>query len=145
MSCKLILEWISFPFAERLLTSLLLILFLIFLSFLLWHLAVVVWGYPIFYYGGMLLTIGNLLPYFIMTKYQMCEDNIVIHYLFIKVVRKYSDFGCFYLDKRGVMLSTFKTPRRLDVFRGQSLRFSAKQAEKAELIEILQDKIGKQF
>jgi len=145
MSCEPKLEWISFPFVERPFISLLLMAFLVFLSFVLWKVAVVVWGYPIFYYGGMLLTIGNLLPYFIMTKYQMCEDNIVVQYLFLKITRKYSDFGCFYPDKRGIMLSTFKTPRRLDVFRGMSLRFSASQEEKQDLLELLKEKVGKQF
>lgn len=145
MSCNLLLEWDSFPFAERPLTSFLLVIFLILLSYLLWTLVVVHWGYPLFYLGGMLLTIGNLLPYFIQTKYAICEDRIIIKYLFIKIDRKFSDFGCFYLDKRGLMLSTFKTPRRLDTFRGQSLRFSAKQTEKEQLITILKEKIGKQY
>jgi len=120
-------------------------IFLIFLSFVLWNVAILQWGYPIFYIGGMLLTIGSLLPYFVSTKYQLFEDKIVMHYLFIKVERQLSDFGCFYSDKKGVMLSTFKTPRRLDVFRGQSLRFSAHQTEKDELIRLLKEHIGKQY
>lgn len=143
MSCEPLLEWHSFPFVERPLTSFLLVMFLILLSFVLWQLAVVHWGYPLFYIGGMLLTIGSLLPYFISTKYRLFDDKIVMQYMFIKVERKLSDFGCFYADKRGIMLSTFKTPRRLDVFRGQSLRFSAQQTEKEELIKILKEKIGK--
>lgn len=145
MSCNPLLEWDSFPFVERPLTSFLLVIFLILLSFLLWQLAVVHWGYPLFYLGGMLLTIGNLLPYFIQTKYSLYDDKILIRYLFIKIERKLSDFGCFYLDKRGVMLSTFKTPRRLDPFRGQSLRLSVTQNEKTQLIEILTEKIGKKY
>ncbi len=145
MSCKPLLEWTSFPFVERPLTSLLLILFLILISILLWQLAVATWGYHIFYVGGMLLLIGSLLPYFIPTTYQLYDDKIVARYLLIKIERKYSDFGCFFCDKRGAMLSTFKTPRRLDAFRGQSLRFSATQAEKERLIEILNEKIGKQY
>jgi hypothetical protein len=145
MSCSPLLEWSSFPFFERPLTSFFLVLFLVFLSFIVWKLAVIEWGYPIFYYGGMLLTIGSLLPYFISTNYKLYEDKIVIHYLFLKVERNLFDFGCFYLDKRGVMLGTFKSPRRLDRFRGQSLRLTAKQIEKPELIRILSEKIGKQY
>jgi len=145
MSCEPLLEWTSFPFVERPLTSFLLVIFLVLLSFLIWRVAVIEWGYPLFYYGGMLLTIGSLLPYFISTNYELYEDKIVIKYLFIKIERKLTDFGCFYLDKRGAMLGTFKTPRRLDRFRGQSLRFSARQTEKQELINILSIKVGKQF
>ena len=145
MSCKPLLEWKSFPFVERPWTSFFLMLFLILLSFLLWNITIVNWDYPIFYFGGMLLVIGSLLPYFIQTKYELFEDKYIAHYLFIKVERKYSDFGCFYHDKRGIMLSTFKTPRRLDAFRGQSLRFSAGQTEKEALIKILTDNIGKHY
>jgi hypothetical protein len=43
------------------------------------------------------------------------------------------------------MLSTFKMPRRLDPFRGQSLRFSKTKAEKEQLLEILRNKIGKKY
>lgn len=63
----------------------------------------------------------------------------------MKVERKYKDFGCFYSDKHGVMLSTFKTPRRLDPFRGLSVRFSKTQSEKDELLKFLENKIGKRY
>lgn len=145
MSPEHLLTWQSWPFMERPRTSFLLVLFLILLGILLWQIAVVQWATPFFYYLGMILVLANLLPYFIPTTYDLYEYDIVIKYLFIRVTRRYKDFGCFYLDKRGVMLSTFKTPRRLDSFRGQSLRFSKTQAEKEALIEILTRKIGKQY
>ena len=63
----------------------------------------------------------------------------------IRIEKKYVDFGCFYADKKGVMLSTFKKPRRLDNFRGQSVRFSKNQKEKEELLKLLENKIGKRF
>jgi hypothetical protein len=145
MSCEAKLHWTSFPLVERPIVSFLLILFLLVLSYLLWNIAVVSWQAPIFYFGGMLLVLGSLLPYFIPTQYYMHEDKIIIKYLFLKVERKYSEFHCFYLDKKGVMLSTFNIPRRLDAFRGQSLRFSLHQQEKEELIQILKNKVGKQY
>lgn len=139
------LEWTSFPFIERPLTSLLLILFLIGLVWSMWNLVVIHWGYHLYFVGGVALVLGSLLPYFIPTKYEMWDDKITIYYAFVKIERKYADFGCFYSDKRGVLLSTFKTPRRLDTFRGQSLRFSGKQSEKAALLDLLKEKIGKQY
>jgi hypothetical protein len=93
----------------------------------------------------MLLVLVNLLPYFIQTEYELYEDRYLARYLFIKISRPYSDFGCFYQDKRGIMLSTFKMPRRLDAFRGQSLRFSKDRQEETELISILTTKIGKKY
>jgi len=145
MSPEPLLSWRSWPFIERPLTSVLLIAFLILLAYFLWNITVEGWHQPWYYYLGMLLVIGSLLPYFIPTTYYLYENEIVIMYLFIKITRKYSDFGCFYCDKRGVMLSTFKMPRRLDPFRGQSLRFSKTQTEKEQLLEILREKIGKQY
>ena len=145
MSPEALLSWRSWPFAERPKASVLLLAFLIFLAYFLWQVAVVQWQQPWFYFLGMLLVLGNLLPYFIPTTYELFEYEIVIHYLLIRITRKYTDFGCFYSDKRGIMLSTFKLPRRLDAFRGQSLRFSKDQSEKEKLIEILTRKVGKQY
>lgn len=140
-----LLSWRSWPFVERPWTSLILTLFLVFIAVYLWLIAVVQWQMPYFYFLGMLLILGNLLPYFIPTTYYLYEYEIVIHYSLVKITRKYSDFGCFYADKRGVLLSTFKLPRRLDRFRGQSLRFSRDQTEKPALIDILTRKVGKQY
>lgn len=140
-----LLTWRSWPFVERPKSSALLLAFLAFLAWFLWNLAVNQWQQPWFYFLGTLLVLGNLLPYFIPTTYYLYEYEIVVYYLFLKITRRYADFGCFYGDKRGIMLSTFKLPRRLDPFRGQSLRFSKTQAEKEQLIEILQRKIGKQY
>ncbi|HNX03322.1 MAG TPA: hypothetical protein PKM71_06645, partial [Candidatus Cloacimonas sp.] len=86
-----------------------------------------------------------LLPYFILTEYELYEDRVQVRYLFLKVSRPFSDFGCFYEDKRGIMLSTFTAPRRLDAFRGLSLRFSADKKEREQLIFILMQKIGKKY
>ncbi len=145
MSPEPLLSWRSWPFMERPKTSVLLMAFLIFLAWFLWNLAVKQWQQPWFYLLGMLLVLGNLLPYFIPTTYYLYEYEIVIYYLFLKITRRYTDFGCFYSDKRGMTLSTFKLPRRLDAFRGQSLRYSKSQAEKEQLTEILTRKIGKQY
>ncbi|MCD4796420.1 MAG: hypothetical protein K8R49_04525 [Candidatus Cloacimonetes bacterium] len=138
------LSWTSHPLRDYPLTSIILILFIIVLSAGLWQIAVVSWDMPLFFYLGMGIFCFSLITYFIPTNYEFYEDKIVIYYFFIRIERKYSDFGCFYLDKKGVMLSTFKTHRRLDSFRGQSVRFSKTRAEKDELLKLLKDKIGNQ-
>lgn len=145
MSREPLLSWRSWPFVERPVHSLFLISFLLLLSVLLFRLTIISWNMPLFYFGGMLLVIGNLLPYFIQTEYMMYETEIVVYYAFIKISRPYSQFGCFYKDKYGVMLSTFKLPRRLDPFRGQSLRFSKTREEESALMELLREKIGKEY
>ncbi|MDY0151326.1 MAG: hypothetical protein RBS43_03545 [Candidatus Cloacimonas sp.] len=145
MSPKPLLSWKSWPLLERPKTSLVLIAFLVLLAIILYSITVLSWAQPIYYYIGMLLVLVNLLPYFIQTEYELYEDRYLARYLFIKISRPYSDFGCFYQDKRGIMLSTFKMPRRLDAFRGQSLRFSKDRQEETELISILTTKIGKKY
>ncbi|MCF7858087.1 MAG: hypothetical protein K9N07_02005 [Candidatus Cloacimonetes bacterium] len=136
------LQWLSYPFRDYPVSSILLCIFLLLISLLLWKITVINWGMPLFFFLGMGLFLLSLITYFIPTSYELFEDKIVIHYWVIKAERQYSHFGCFYLDKKGVMLSTFKMPRRLDPFRGQSLRFSKKQSEKEDLLKILEDKIG---
>lgn len=145
MSREPLLSWRSWPFVERPVHSLFLISFLLLLSVLLFRLTIISWNMPLFYFGGMILVIGNLLPYFIQTEYMIYETEIVVYYAFIKISRPYSQFGCFYKDKYGVMLSTFKLPRRLDPFRGQSLRFSKTREEESALMELLREKIGKEY
>ncbi|HPS38065.1 MAG TPA: hypothetical protein PL124_01490 [Candidatus Cloacimonadota bacterium] len=142
---KPLLSWKSVPFIERPYTTMALVSFLLLLSVLLYKITIMQWHTPFYYVIGMLLVIINLTPYFITTEYAMFEHEIVIKYAFMRITRKYADFGCFYKDKRGIMLSTFKLPRRLDSFRGQSLRFSKSQEEVPELIELLTRKVGKQY
>lgn len=139
------LYWKSWPFGERPLTSSLLIVFLLFMTSFLYRLTVVNWQMPLFHFIGLALVYGNLLPYFIITEYFLFDNKILVRYLFFKIERPWSDFGCFYADKRGLMLSTFKMPRRLDTFRGQSLRFSKNQTEVPALLEFLQEKIGRKY
>ena len=145
MSREVLLKWRSWPFVERPRTSIVLVAFLFLLSLLLWHITVVAWRMPLFYFIGMALVLTNLIPWFIPTDYELDHEGIRVKYLFININRKYSDFGCFYQDKRGVMLSTFKMPRRLDPFRGQSLRFSDTKEELEALNAILLEKIGKKY
>ena len=141
MSNKPILEWSSHPFFEKPLKSIILVTFLGFFSVIFWRLTVIHWQMPIFYALGMLYLLISLITYFIPTRYQLFDDKILIYYSSIKMIKKYSDFGCFYYDKKSVTLGTFKRPRRLDTFRGTMLRFSKNGQEKKELLEFLRTKI----
>lgn len=139
-------DFVSFPFVDRPRTSTLLVVFLIFLSFLLRFFIENSLLLPItWFWVGMILILMSIWSYFIPSRYTFLETKVVAKYLFFKVERPYKDFGCFYSDKHGVMLSTFKTPRRLDPFRGMSIRYSKNQLEKEELLEFLAKKIGKRY
>lgn len=139
------LTWTSHPFKDYPRSSLILVIFIIILAVSLWKIAVSIWDMPLFYYLGMIIFLISLITYFIPTKYELDNNKITITYLMIKVEKRYEDFGCYYMDNKGVMLGTFKKPRRLDPFRGTSLRFSKTKAEKTELLSILEKKIGNRY
>ena len=145
MSSDLLISWTSFPLVDNLKKSAILVSFIIFISAIVWYITFKQWNSPIFFYIGMALLIFELLPYFVPTTYYLNDNTILIKYPLAKVEKKYSEYGCFYYDKNGIMLSPFSRPHRLDRFRGQSLRFSADKAEKDEVINILKTKIGAQF
>jgi len=140
-----ILTWTSHPFKDYPRSSLILVIFIIILAVSLWKIAVDLWDMPLFYYIGVFLFMLSLITYFIPTRYVFTETKITTHYWFIKIERSYSDFGCYYADSKGIMLGTFKKPRRLDAFRGTSLRFSKNREEKEQLLEILEEKIGNRY
>lgn len=143
---KIFFDFVSFPFVDRPRTSTLLIVFLVFLSFLLRYFIQNSLLLPItWFWVSMILILMSIWSYFIPSRYIFHERKVIAWYLFFKVERPYTDFGCFYSDKHGVMLSTFKTPRRLDPFRGMSIRYSKNQIEKQELLDFLAKKIGKRY
>jgi len=142
---KIKLQWTSHPFIDYPRNSIILVIFIIILAVSLWKIAVVFWEMPLFYYIGVIFILVSLITYFIPTTYILNEDKITIQYWLIKIEKKYSDFGCYYQDKKGIMLSTFKKPRRLDPFRGTSLRFSKTKSEKPELLKLLEKKIGNKY
>ncbi|NQV17193.1 MAG: hypothetical protein HQ534_01425 [Armatimonadetes bacterium] len=139
------LSWTSHPFIDFPVTSIFLVIFLIVLAVILWQVAVVIWDMPLFYYLGFAIFVFSMITYFIPTRYEFYEMKIIIYYAMIKIERNYSDFKCFYSDKKGIMLGTFMKPRKLDSFRGQSIRFSKLQTEKEDLIKLLEQKIGNQY
>jgi hypothetical protein len=136
------LSWTSHPLRDYPRNSIILFVFIIILAVSLWRIAVIDWEMPLFYYLGLLIFFFSLSPFFIPTRYEFWNDKIVIFYWMIRIEKKYSDYKSFYLDKKGVMLSTFKMHRRLDAFRGLNIRFSKTGQEKEELLSILKEKVG---
>ena len=137
-----LLEWTSHPFLDFPKTSWLIMLFFVLMGVGLWHLTVLQWEQPIYYFLGLGILFFGMITYFIPTHYSFREHKIIIHYWLFKMERRYDKFRCYYSDKKGVMLSTFMHPRRLDPFRGLNVRYSKTQSEKVELLEIIERKIG---
>jgi hypothetical protein len=138
------LEWWSLPIRDYKGTFIALTIFFAIFSYGLWQLCTVTWKMPTLFYLGMLVIFLDLLPAYIPTRYRVFEDRVEVTYFVISASRYFKDFHCWYADKRGVMLGTFRRPGRLDRFRGQSIRFSKSQEEKTVLFEVLRAKIGEQ-
>jgi len=140
-----LLRWTSHPLLDEAAKTIFLLAIMVFVSLILYQTAIITWKAPIYFYLGMLFFIGSMITWFIPTTYILFEDKIQIWYWKIKIEKNWSDFGCWYTDKKGVMLSTFKRPRRLDNFRGLSLRFSKDKHEQNRLFELLAEKVGERY
>ncbi len=134
------LEWRSFPLVDYPKSSIFLSAFIIFFAWLLWDIAVVEWHMFYYYLLGMLIFVLSLGNYFFPTYYIIDNNTVTIDYTITKIKKNFTDFRCFYADKKGVMLGTFMRPRRIDRFRGISIRFSKDQAEKDSLMKLLESK-----
>lgn len=139
------LSWTSHPLVDQPQQTLLLLIVMIVVSLILYNTAVVEWKTPIYFYLGMAFFIGSMMSWFIPTTYKLDNNKIEIYYWKIRIEKQWTDYKCWYADKRGVLLGTFTRPRRLDNFRGQSLRFSKDKSEKEELFKLLEQKIGNRY
>jgi len=128
--------WTSHPLIDNPIKSIFVCILIIFLGYILWQLDALLL---------IIILLIALLPYFVPTTYIFYQDYFCVQYPFFKIQKKYSEYGCFYSDKTGIMLSTFKRPRKLDAFRGQSIRFSKSKNEKEAIIDFLINKVGKQY
>ncbi len=134
-------NWKSFPFIEFPLYSFLLILFLILVAVFVE--SITNNFYWIFF--SLVILICSLFSYFVPTYYKFFDEYFVVTIIGIRRERKYTEFKCFYADKKGVMLSTFAKPRKIDRFRGQSIRFTKNQDEREKIMDFFEKKIGSRF
>jgi len=138
---KPIYSWTSFPFAESPISSALVLAFFVLVAVFVYSIT-----YKIFWVLlSLVFLFSSLFAYFVPTVYKFYDDHIFFKVGVFSRERKYSEFKCFYADKKGVMLSTFSRPRGLDRFRGQSVRFTRNQDERDEILTFLDEKIGNKF
>jgi hypothetical protein len=72
---------------------------------------------------GLLIFTGALSTFYFPTRYEITREKVMIKYMFTSVEKELSMFRSFYPDKRGVLLSPFVRPSRLENFRGIYLRY----------------------
>ena len=70
---------------------------------------------------ALLLLAGSLWPFFVPTTYRLTSWGVEQHRWPSRQQRPWSAFRRFQVDRRGVLLSPFPHPSRLDPFRGMYL------------------------
>ena len=81
---------------------------------------------------------SSLYRYFVPFRYELYEHELVVSAPCYRLAKPWDTFRSFYADNRGVLLSPFATPSRLENFRGVYVRFGA---NRAEVLGFIKDKI----
>ena len=148
-------SWISHPARERPVATVFVVLFMLGIFYLVFSIT----GSVIMVLIAGLIFLITLSTYFLVTTYMIDERVVSIKYLFNVKQRNLSAFRTMYPGRRGVLLSPFLAPSRLENFRGFYLRYGKdnkaevdefiagllemqKQAQAAESIESIEGEAG---
>jgi uncharacterized protein (DUF58 family) len=119
------LSWTAHPARERPRATILLALFIVALEIGIYYsfqsLFVVLLA--------LAFLVVSLSAYIFPTGYLLDGEGVTVKGIIFRQTRPWRQFRTYYADKRGVQLSTFVRPSRLDPFRGVSLLFSKDNRE----------------
>lgn len=124
-------SWISHPAKERPVATVFVTLFILGIFYLVFSIT----GSVIMVLIAGLIFLITLSTYFFPTTYTIDEKAVSIRYLFNVKHRNLSAFRMMYPGRRGVLLSPFLAPSRLENFRGFYLRYG--KDNKAEVDEFI--------
>jgi hypothetical protein len=131
-------SWKSHPARERPVAATVVTLFVLAVLDLVYNLS----GNFIMVLVGVLIFLVTLSTFYFPTRYTVDEKNVTIKYVFSAKSRNLSAFRSVYPGLRGVLLSPFLAPSRLENFRGFYLRYG--KNNKAEVDGFLRDLLGEQ-
>ncbi len=124
-------EWVSFPLKDESLTK----NFIAFLAFLLMLFV----GYVYLGFVGVFISIIavliTFLPYILPTRYTFEDGKLKVRFFFYDKIYELEKFKSYYIDDKGILLSPFKRPHRLENFRGVYVRFGKYKDVVKNLIE----------
>ncbi len=87
---------------------------------------------------SLIFLLGSLSTFFLPTTYELTQDGIKVKFFFNTRKMEWGKYRSFYVDKNGVLLSTFDKPSRLENFRGLYIRFNQ---NKDEVVNFIQQRI----
>jgi hypothetical protein len=124
------LEWSVFPFMENLARSIIVIVIIIACGFLVYL------AFREVFLGilSVLILLTSLHTYFSRTTYRLDRNGVVIKTSLAKTEKKWSHFKRYYADKKGITLSPFAKPSRLEPFRSVRLLYGGNQEDVVEFV-----------
>ncbi len=119
------LEWSVFPFLENLRRSIIVVAIIIVVAALVYlafkDVFLVILSVAILF--------ASLHAYFTRTRYRLDESGVAVRTLSVKTAKPWSHFKRYYPDDRGITLSPFAEPSRLEPFRSVRLLYGSNKDE----------------
>jgi hypothetical protein len=131
-------SWKSHPAGERPVAAVVVTLFILIVLYLVYDLS----DNLIMVLVGILIFLVTLSTFYFPTRYTVDEKIVTIKYVFSAKSRNLSAFRSVFPGLRGVLLSPYLAPSRLENFRGFYLRYG--KDNKAEVDSFLRDLLGEE-
>jgi hypothetical protein len=122
------LQWISHPARERPLATAFVSIFILIIFYFVYDLT----SEPLMVVMAAAIFLIALTTFFFPTRYSADEKKVTIKYLFTFKERNLSAFRAVFPGRRGVLLSPFLGPTRLENFRGFYLRYGKDNKEEVD-------------
>jgi len=114
------LQWVCHPVKRKPLVSVMVTLLIILISVLIFYST----GSQVFTVLGLVILSASLAKFYFPTRYYLTEQQLMIQTTTQKLTQKWTIYRSCYPDKKGILLSPFTEPSRLENFRGLYLMFN---------------------
>ncbi len=121
----IIFEWMTHPMRKRPVTAMLVIVFILVTSMLVFYAT----ASKLFTGLALIVLFASTAKFFLPTRFKMTDKQVIIKTTTQKIKKNWKNFRSFYPDKNGVLLSPFLEPSRLENFRGMYLIFADNKEE----------------
>ena len=125
-----VLEWKVHPAVSRPWVTLLVTVFIVVVSMLVWMISGK-W-FAVF---ALVVIFASLAKFYFPTSYRLDAKGITIKTTTQTLKKQWSLYRSYYPDKNGVLLSPFVEPSRLENFRGLYVLFGGKREEVMSIVE----------
>lgn len=115
-----LLEWTSHPMRKRPLAAVLVSIFILLVSFVVFSISSSAW----FGLLALVVLFASLTKFYYPTRFRLTDEDVTIKTTMQTITKPWTQFRSCYPDRNGILLSPFPEPSRLENFRGIYLIFS---------------------